>query len=152
VEHNDLLVVGDLSHGRRLAIAAGTTFDATADGVISRLRDGELLGGILYTQFTGVSCTVHLAGLRARWGNRALVWIGMDYPFRQLGLERIIGFVPQHNTAARRLNEHLGFKEVARIPGVYPGGRARLVLSLEREDCRILDWPRPTFTVAQGDR
>ena len=148
----DLIVLRDLSHGRRIAIAAGTTFDPTADGVIAREIDGELLGGMLYKDFTPASCFVHLAGIRPWWCNRALVWVGMDYPFRVLELERIFGLVPEHNARSVHLAEHLGFTEVTRIPGVHPAGRASIVYKLERQACRFLEWRQPQFTFVQGDR
>ena len=141
------IVFGDVADGRRIADHAGTTFDPVRDLVISHVRNGKLTGGVLYTRFTACSCFGHLAAFTRPWGNRDFLWVCFDYPFNQVGLQRIFGTVPEYNERALALNRHLGFREVARIPGVHRDGEAEIVLALERSDCRWLRIkPRSLFS------
>lgn len=132
------IVFGNQDHARAIANRAATAYDHTKDVVISHVDHRGLTGGILYTSFTDASCVAHLAAFHRRWGSRDLLWVAFDYPFRQLSLERIFGFVDERNRQARAFDTHLGFRELARLPGAYAGGFARLVLVLEYADCRWL--------------
>ena len=53
----------------------------------------------------------HIAGKPGkRWLNRDFLFAMFDYPFNQLGVNRITGLVAKKNKEARRFDEHLGFK------------------------------------------
>ena len=135
----DKIVFGDPQIGRLLAARAGAEFgDHTTS--IARVKNDFVMGGAVYQGFTGESCLMHLAAFHPQWMTRDLAWVGHHYPFVQLGVKRIFGQVPEDNEKARRLNEHGGFKTIARIPGVYKGGVACLVMVLEKEDSRFLKW------------
>jgi hypothetical protein len=126
-----------IEHGYRIAKAAGCHFNPEVDRVISVTSEGNLLGGNIYTGYTGASIHLHMAGFTPNWANRDFLWIAFDYPFNQLGCKKVFGQVPEYNTRALEIDLKLGFKVEARIDDVFPGG-ACLVLSLAREDCRWL--------------
>lgn len=128
---------GNLAHGFRIAEAAGCTFNPAVDQVISVTSRGNLLGGNIFTGYTGVSIHTHTAGFAPGWATRDFLWVLFDYPFNQLGCRKVFGQVPETNERALEINLKLGFKVVARIEDVFPDG-ACLLLSLAREDCRWL--------------
>jgi RimJ/RimL family protein N-acetyltransferase len=105
---------------------------------ISRAIDGELLGGVIYTDFTGESLFCHIASFHNPWVSRDLLWVVFDYPFNQLGVKRIFGRIPETNLAAIGLNQHMGLKTIAVIPGVYKHGVGSRIMCIERADCRFL--------------
>ena len=132
-----MIVFGDHAHAVRIAREAGAIYNPLADQVMARVEDGELMGGVLYQAYTGASIGIHMAGFNPFWANRDIIWAAFHYPFRQLKCERMFGQVPETNAAALEINLKLGFKEVARIPGVYEDGAA-VILCMEKSDCRWL--------------
>src|SRR5690606_5638427 len=114
----------DPEDGHAIATAAGCTFNPAVDQVIARVEDlgegAELLGGVIYQNYTGSSIACHVAGFVDHWINRDLLWVCFDYPFNQLGCKYIFGQVPSYNSKALDFDTKLGFKEVTRIPDVFP--------------------------------
>lgn len=136
-----MIIFNNEEHGRAIAKAAGCTFNPECDRAISRTsdRDGELLGGVIYQNFTRESIAMHTAGFNDRWVTRDLIWVCFHYPFVQLGVKRIFGQVPETNTKALEFDLWFGFKILTKIDGVFPDGGA-IVLVLEREDCKWLNY------------
>lgn len=124
-------------HGHRIAIAAGCFFNPACDRVISVTSQGKLLGGNIFTGYTGASIHTHTAGFVPGWASKDFLWVIFDYPFNQLGCKKVFGQAAETNTRALEINLKLGFKIVAKIDDVFPDG-ACVVLSLSREDCRWL--------------
>jgi RimJ/RimL family protein N-acetyltransferase len=104
-----------------------------------RVRDGELLGGIIYYDKRGKeSVSAHIGAYSPHWINRTMLFVGFDFPFNQLQVKRIFGFVPETNEQAVQFNQKLGFQIVNRIEYYFKHGVACLVMRLDREDCRYL--------------
>jgi RimJ/RimL family protein N-acetyltransferase len=133
-----MISAGIEAHGRAIAKSAGTFFNPECDHVISRHENGKLLGGVIFTGFTGSSIGIHAAGFVPHWVNRDLLWITFHYPFEQLKVKKLIGQIPSGNRKALDFNENLGFKEEARIADVFPD-EDLVVMSMRREDCRWLN-------------
>jgi len=138
----------EVSDGHRIAKLSGVAFNPLVDQCIARFNrdDGGLMGGVVYKDWTGVggSIAMHVAGIRPRWVNRAMLWVCFDYPFNQLQVKKVFGAVPSYNKVAYEFDKHLGFQDEATIQGVYPDGYLML-LSMTREQCRFLDMPPRTF-------
>lgn len=139
----------DHTYGEQIAAKAGTVFHPVHNVCIAREENGRLLGGVIYTNFTGESVAMHSASWVERWITRDLLWICFDYPFNQMGVARIFGQVPADNAAAIRFNTNLGFKVIATIEGVYKDGIDCLVMRMERDECRHLAI-RPRNIFAHG--
>jgi RimJ/RimL family protein N-acetyltransferase len=106
---------------------------------ICRKSDNDvLLGGVIFSHYTGESIAIHSGSWDPHWINRDMLFVVFDYPFNQLGVKRIFGQVPEDNKHARSFNENLGFWYVARVEGVFPGDIACMVMRMDREDCRFL--------------
>lgn len=133
-----VIEIGNKEHGYRIAKAAGCVFNPEADQVIAVTSGGNLLGGNIFTGYTGTSIHTHTAGFAPGWASRDFLWCIFHYCFVQLGCKKVFGQVPESNTKALEIDRKLGFKIVARIEDVFPDG-ACLLLALAREDCRWLD-------------
>jgi RimJ/RimL family protein N-acetyltransferase len=128
--------INNQEHAEQIATAAGVCFNPACDMCISRTgEDDILLGGAIYQGYTGVSIGVHTAGFSKNWVNRDLLWIVFDYPFNQLGCERIFAQIPETNTKSLAFTRNMGFKEVAKVADVFPDG-AVVVFRLEKSDCK----------------
>jgi RimJ/RimL family protein N-acetyltransferase len=134
----DHIKFNDPEDGAEIAKLAGTDFNPSINISICRHRNGKRMGGVIYQNFTGESIAAHSAAWDEHWINRDMTFVCFDYPFNQLGVKRIFGQVPEDNWHAQNFNSKLGFKQVARIEGVYRHNIACIVMCLEREDCRLL--------------
>jgi RimJ/RimL family protein N-acetyltransferase len=132
-----MISTGIEAHGRAIAKAAGCFFNPECDHVISRSEGGILLGGVIFTGFTGASIGLHVAGFDPRWINKDMLWITFHYPFEQLGVRKITGTIPSGNRNALLFNAKLGFVEEARVADVFPD-EDLIIMSMRREDCRWL--------------
>lgn len=135
---SDRIVFNNKDYGKRVAEKAGTHYNSDCDVCIAREKDGEFLGGVIFTNYTKESIGMHSASFDHYWINKDMLFATFDYPFRQLGVKRIFGVTPEDNIHAIDFNAKVGFKKVARIAGVYPKGVAAIVQCLEKEDCRFL--------------
>lgn len=132
-----MIETNNYEHGYEIADRAECRFDQTTDHVISRSRDGELLGGVIFRGFTGASIAMHVAGFAPRWINNNMLWIAFDYPFNQLKVSKVVGEIHSRNRRALDFDLKLGFKEEARIADIYPDGDL-LIVSMRRDQCRWL--------------
>jgi RimJ/RimL family protein N-acetyltransferase len=60
------------------------------------------------------------------------------YAFLICGVERVSGYVDASNLEARRFNEHLGFREEARLQGAAADGGDVVLYVLWKRDCRFI--------------
>lgn len=132
--------------GPMIAKTAGTNFNPECDTVVARteIHDGieELYGGSIFQNFVYESIGIHVASYKSNWITRDLLFCTFGYPFLQLGVNRIFGQVAADNDAALKFDLNLGFKQIARIPGVFPGGVDDIVICMEKTECRFLKRPR----------
>lgn len=108
---------------------------STAIGLES---NGQLLGGVLYSAYTGLSLQMHIGVLpegRGRWATRGNLAVLFAYPFLQLECESVLAVVPQEAVEAYKMNLRLGFRPIALLSRVYPGGDS-MMLQMNREECR----------------
>ena len=115
---------------------------ARSDGMrcIGLRKHGALVAAAIYEGFNGQNMWAHLAGLPgARWMTRDFLRAGFAYPFLVCGVKRLSGYVNAGNTEARRLNEHFGYQEEARLAGAAPDGGDVILYVMRRENCRFLE-------------
>jgi hypothetical protein len=137
-------------HAELIAKAAGANLNRDMDQCISRSEDDVLLGGTIFTDYTGRSICAHMAGFVDHWINRDLLWVTFHYPFIQLKCEKIIGFLPIANQSALEFDRKLGFKEEAIIQDVYPQGDM-VIVSMRKEDCKWLNLKPKTIAETEYD-
>lgn len=61
-----------------------------------------------------------------------------DYIFNHAGKKVMYGMIPADNEKALKLNKHLGFTEVVRLPEAFKDGVDYVVMELRRENCKHL--------------
>ena len=101
-------------------------------------RDGELIAGVLYEGFNGVNCWMHVATTPGKKWTLEYLRYCFYYPFVEVGLQRVSGAVEASNLAARRFDEHLGFKQEAVLHGAAADGGDVILYVMRREDCRYV--------------
>ncbi len=109
---------------------------------IGMLRDGELIAGCVFNEWNGVNINMHVAAIGKDWMTKAYLWTCFYFPFEQLKVKRITGFVEDDNEQALRFDKHLGFKYETKISQAYEhDGKIGdiIVLCMRREDCRWLN-------------
>lgn len=103
-------------------------------------NDGELCAGVVYEDWNGVNVVCHIASEGRIWATRWYLGIIFDYPFVQLGVNRITVAVGEGNKDSRRFVEHLGFTREANLTGAHPTGDL-IIYRMWKTDCRFLREP-----------
>lgn len=152
MDFNHLMIeFNNEAHAKQIAQSAQVLLNDTYDVCISRSSKGELLGGSLFTNFTGRSICIHVGSFANHWINKDLLWVTFHYPFIQLGCDKLIGLVPSYNERALEFDRKLGFKEETIIRDVYPEGDM-IVLSMYKDDCRWINLtPSSIFQTEYSD-
>lgn len=100
-------------------------------------RDGEMIAGVIYEGYTGHNIWMHVASKPGvHWLTRAFLRAVFSYPFVQLGVDRVSGYVDASNAAARRFDEHLGFQPEATLKGAARDGGDVILYVMWKKDCR----------------
>lgn len=113
----------------------GGLYEASTSQAIGLEKDGQLIAGVLYDNFNGRSCCIHVAAEGKRWMTREYLKVCFDYPFNQLKVNQLIGLVDSENEQARRFDEHLGFRVSAVIPDAGKTGDL-MIYTMHRNQCR----------------
>ena len=105
-------------------------------------KDGEIVAGVAYNDYNGPNISAHIA-INGRI-NRRFIWAIFDYPFNQAKVNRVTCLIGEGNVRSRKLCEHFGFKEEARLSGAHPTGDL-LIYRLFRHECRWLELKHEPF-------
>lgn len=119
--------------GRWVCERTGGLYEPTSAAAIGWEVDGELVAGTLYDQFNGRSICMHVAAEKPV--TRTFTRTCFDYPFNQLGVQKVIGLVDSTNDSALRFDLHLGFVEEARVKDAGKFGDL-ILLTMTRQQCR----------------
>jgi RimJ/RimL family protein N-acetyltransferase len=114
----------------------GMYFAGSGQGV-GWLRNGELVAGVLFDNFTGQSVQMHVAADGKHWLSREFLRFCFRYPFEQMKVNKVIGLVDSTNEAALRFDQHLGFTQEAVIKDAGRKGDT-IILTMTRDQCRFL--------------
>ena len=98
-------------------------------------RDGRLVAGVWYEDYNQRSVMAHIA-IQGRMSKEFLHAI-FDYPFKQMGVSKIVCPVTENNEASIRLVQKFGFTESARLKDIHPSGDM-IFYVMDRENCRYL--------------
>ena len=110
--------------------------DSPSIGVI---EDGEIVGGVVYSMYTGNGIMMNVASSNRRWLTRTFLRAAFAYPFKQLGCTRVSGLVRVDNADAQRFDEHLGFVREGLIRRGDDDGTDLILYGMLREECRWLN-------------
>lgn len=122
------------------AVAIGLVRD-TDTGPLGPDRDSQgrrILAVCVFDGFSPYDCNMHIASDQTgRWLNREFILRCFAYPFTQCNLRRVTGLVPSKNTAARKFDEHLGFRLEGRCRDALPDDDL-LIYGMTRAECRYI--------------
>lgn len=137
------VLVGDVLFGaddivaefvrQRMPVARPSFGPCTALGVV---KDGVLLGGVVYHNFTGFNIEVSLAFDSPRWLSRKTLRALFSYPFTQLHCARLTCLAGRKNKKSRRLIEGCGWKLEGVHPKALDGVADAMSYGMLREDCK----------------
>lgn len=102
--------------------------------------EGHLIAAVMYDSYTGASINMHLTLRPGAIVTPQFLWYSFHYPFNELKVNKVLGFVNEENQKALSLYERLGFIEEHRIAQASPGGDL-VVISMTRQQCRFLGVP-----------
>lgn len=122
---------------RWVAERTGGKYFAGSGQGIGWQKNGNLIAGVLFDNYTGRSVQMHVAAIGKRWMVREYLNFCFRYPFEQLRVEKIIGLVDSTNADALRFDRHLGFTDEAVIADAGRHGDI-IILSMTRGQCRFL--------------
>lgn len=106
---------------------------------IGMKRGGRLTVGALYEGFTKHSVWMHVASVPGSHGfTRNFLRAAFAYPFVQLKLQAVRGYVAETNLAARRFDEKLGFRKEAVLRNAAPDGSDLIMYVMDRSECRYV--------------
>ena len=106
--------------------------------IASLSNDGEILGVVVFNNFTEHNCELSVASVSPRFLSKSLLRAVFHYPFETAGKSRITAIIEDGNEAALTLDRRLGFVEEARLKGWY-GDKDGIVLRMLREECNVLE-------------
>lgn len=102
-------------------------------------RDGQMVAGVIYEGWNDHNVWMHVcAEPGSRWMTRAYLRECFAFPFVERGLKFVRGHVNASNDAARRLDEHLGFRQEARLYGAAADGGDVILYCMRRDECRFI--------------
>lgn len=133
---------------------ASTTFKPDKDYSMARYDSSDcLLGGFIVNSYTGVggSAELHVCSFRPRWNSKAILYHAFHYPFEVLQVRKLLALMAESNWRCYRASIHIGFKEEALIPDVFPWyPNGYYVLSMYREDCKWLHMEPVELSIVDG--
>lgn len=114
-------------------------WSAWTKSIVQR-RDGEIVAAIVYQDPNASNVFMHVAAKpNTRWITRDLIYYTFHFPFVQMGLRRVTGWVESTNYQAIRFDENLGFKREATLKGAGQDGQDVYLYTMFRENCKWLE-------------
>lgn len=110
----------------------GGTLDKKKYTYIMGHLDGEIKALVLYSDYTGYSITMDICAPRAL--TRGLIKEMFDYPFNQLKVTKLFGYIDQRNVLSQRIFTRLGCKHIVEIKDFFGKGIDRYIYEATRED------------------
>jgi RimJ/RimL family protein N-acetyltransferase len=130
----------DKEVARAFMQAHGVNISKSDDfNAIGRINaEGKLMGVVVYNGFNGMCCSMHNAG-DGNWISREFLKVAFHYPFVECDLNHIIVTVAGDNARALKLDKHLGFRVLFRIPHGWAKGVDTVILGMARHECRWIE-------------
>lgn len=102
------------------------------------VETGERVGALITDNWTNNSVQAHFLIKSPMVLRHGFLHHCLDFIFNYSGRKAIYGFIPGDNEKAIKLNTHIGFKEVFRMPEGFADGVDYVVMQLLKEDCTCL--------------
>ena len=126
------------SHGAFVAGRGIGLLEAEDADASKSVVEAQIIAATWYDGWNGANMNAHIAARPGRrWMTREFLWYMFHYPFVEVGVKRLTGFVASTNYDARRFDEHLGFTLEATLKDAAPDGDM-LVYRMMKDECRWL--------------
>jgi hypothetical protein len=108
-------------------------------GIVAYETDnGNILAACAADSFVSDKCNVHVAidnplVIRHGFLKEAFEWL-----FVGCGRKFVLGLVPSYNEKALKFDQHIGFREINRIPDAFGTDVDCIVLRMDAHDCHWL--------------
>ena len=109
-----------------------------AQGLVVYDDQNQIQAMCVADSFTGNSCNVHFAIENPMVLRHGFFEEVAEHTFHRNSCKQIFGLVPSNNAKALKLDKHIGFSEIARIPDAIADGVDTVVMRLKKADCRWL--------------
>jgi len=123
---------------------------ADTKGITAVGPDGPM-GICLFDTWTANSCQIHI------WiDNPVIIKHGFLHEIfgfvfgESSGRTMVVGFTPSDNPKALKFINHVGLKEITRIPDVYGDGIDAVLTTLTKQDCRWINHQTPQMSLVGG--
>lgn len=107
-------------------------------GIVAYDENGSIQACVVLDSFTVDACSAHIAIDNPFVIRHGFLHEVARHVFIACNRKRLFGLVPANNEKALKLDLHMGFEEVARIPDAYASGVDYIVIRMERQNCRWL--------------
>lgn len=125
--------------GRWIRVHGGGNLEPGTFSAIGYVQNGELVGGVAFSDSNGSHCLVSIALLHSRFPP-SLLKASLYYVFRQLALRRVTFIISARNMRSQNLVTRLGARREATLHEAGIEGEDLLIYSLFPRDCAI--WSR----------
>ena len=132
-----MIELGRLDHGFMICKLAGARLNRDYDIIISCSEDEEFLGGMVFYDFTGIACAVHIGAFSPHWLDRNILWVCFHHVFNNLGCSSLFAQIRSRNHKVLEMARKIGFKVETVIPEVFPDGDM-IICRMRPPDCKWL--------------
>lgn len=129
------MIVSDHKVGHWVAKKVFGSYNEANSQAIGLERNGVPVAGVIYENWNKKSIVCHIA-IDGRINSRFL-WSIFHYPFKFIGVEKIIAPIAESNREARKLVCKMGFTEEARLLDAHPDGDL-IFFTMTPDRCRFI--------------
>jgi RimJ/RimL family protein N-acetyltransferase len=122
--------------GPWVSAKTGGTWTKGRGTAIGRLKDGQLVAGVLYEDWNGANIICHIAGIGS-WASRGFLHLIFHYPFSQLGVKRMTAPIAASNAKSINLVTKMGFELECTLAQANPDGDVH-IFRIFKEECKYL--------------
>ena len=109
---------------------------------IGLIRGNELVGGVVYTDSSKANISMSVAGT---YFSRQFIKVCFGYPFLQLRVNRVTGYIASRNMKSRVLAERIGMRLESIMERALPDDDV-MVYRMFKEECK---WVNPGLLLKQ---
>src|SRR5262245_17947780 len=107
--------------------------------VIGWVSEGKLVIVVGLNGFLGKLAQIHIAFAPGwHFSPRDMLEEVFRHAFISEKREMLLGVVNSNNAKAMRWDQHLGFRELYRLPGMHDGDGDVVLLAMKKDECRYL--------------
>jgi RimJ/RimL family protein N-acetyltransferase len=110
------------------------------DKAIGVIIENKLIAGVVYNRFVpNVSIEMSIASIDKRWATRHNLKAFFNYPFIQLGLERVQTLCSSSDEGVIMFNKRLGFKQEGLHRKAWPMGGDAISWGMLKSECKWIN-------------